>query len=434
MKKRLIFSLLFTILFLYMFMPKVLANENNKKYGIIIADKNGKYTFYDLNEQDKSSIELTEEGNVMIPLKRLVKLIPELEYKYDSKAKEATVTNTYNNRSVVFKRNSKVAKYYKSKSAKVSKQTMTYKMYVSPQSSSVMIHMSSLKWAMGSNSGYKYVKEANLRDYGYDTSIYSGLIIYNPYKKVDKIPIATSVNGISNTVRVTIPEGYSMAQVFELLVKKGVSKSTKELFNTVEEYDFTYYPLVAHIEKSKQRSFLLEGYLYPDTYEFYRLSKPQDVIGKFLRNTESKISNEYRQRADELGYTIDEILIIASLIEKEVGDKTIKPNVSSVIHNRLDIGMKLQLDASIFYVERYIKPFIDGDINRYNEFYNTYKCAALPAGPICNPGKNTILAALYPADTDYLYFYSDKAGDYFFSATYVNPKATEVEDTTSDNN
>ena len=167
---------------------------------------------------------------------------------------------------------------------------------------------------------------------------------------MDKVPLASNVNGISHTVKVTIPEGYSMAQAFELLVSKGISKSTEELFKIVEEYDFSYYPLVADINRSEHRSFFLEGYLYPDTYEFYRLSKPQDVIGKFLRNMESKMTDEYKARAKELGYTMDEILIIASLIEKEVGDKTIMPLVSSVIHNRLNTNKKLQLDAYIYSV------------------------------------------------------------------------------------
>ena len=80
--------------------------------------------------------------------------------------------------------------------------------------------------------------------------------------------------------------------------------------------------------------------------------------------------------------------------------------------------MKLELDASVNYVENYIKPYISGDENRCNSYYNTRKCSALPAGPICNPGKKAIQAALNPADTDYLFFYSDELGDYYFTVTY----------------
>ena len=80
--------------------------------------------------------------------------------------------------------------------------------------------------------------------------------------------------------------------------------------------------------------------------------------------------------------------------------------------------MKLQMDSSIRYVENSVKPYITGDINRYNSYYNTYKCPALPAGPICNPGKQWITAALYPADTDYLYFVNDANGNYYYASTY----------------
>jgi uncharacterized YceG family protein len=124
-----------------------------------------------------------------------------------------------------------------------------------------------------------------------------------------------------------------------------------------------------------------------------------------------------------MGYSINQILTVASMIEKETADPQLMPNIASVIYNRLNIGMKLQFDSTINYVERYIKPNISGDIDRYNSYYNTYKCAALPEGPICNPGRAAIQAALNPAVTDYLYFYSDSEGKYHFSHEYVNPNA-----------
>ena len=115
---------------------------------------------------------------------------------------------------------------------------------------------------------------------------------------------------------------------------------------------------------------------------------------------------------------MDQVLTIASIIEKEVSLAKEQPNVSSVLHNRLNIGMKLQCDATVYYVERYIKPYITGDVNRYNAYYNTRKCKALPSGPICNPGKKAIQAALYPNETNYYYFCSDKKGVYYYAETY----------------
>ena len=400
------------------------VNGAVKQYGIIVADKNGKYSFYDLNTKTKAAgIEITQSGNIMVPLKKLTSLMPALSFSYDSKSKKATVSNTINGKKVTFTKDSKYCYYYANAKSKPVKKTMPYKTYISTNSQATMVHMSALKWVMPVTAGVKSFKTTEMQTAGYDTYTYSGLIAYNPYGAVSAIPKATGVTNIFNTVKVTIPEGYSVAQVFNLLVKKGVCPNTAVLYDALNNYDFSKYSLVSEIEENKNRCFRLEGYLFPDTYEFYRLSKPEDAIGKFLRNTESQITTEDREKAESLGYSVDEILTIASLIEKEAGNAEQKSLISSVIHNRLKENMKLQLDASIYYVERYIKPYITGDINRYNSYYNTYKCSALPAGPICNPGRASIQAALNPADTDYLYFYSDENGEYYFASTYEEIQA-----------
>lgn len=219
------------------------------------------------------------------------------------------------------------------------------------------------------------------------------------------------------TVRITFPEGYTFTQMAEKLEENGVC-TVQELMDVVNSYDYSKYPLVAAIPNDENRCFRLEGYLFPDTYDFYMDSDPEDVLGKMIRNTENRITDAYRARAAELGYTMDEILTIASLIQGEAGNPQEIGKVSSLVHNRLKIGMKLELDASINYVEKWIKPFISGDINRYNYYYNTYKCAALPSGPICNPGIAWIKAALYPEDTDYLYFVNDTNGNYYYASTH----------------
>jgi UPF0755 protein len=387
-----------------------------KQYGIVIADQNGKYSFYDINAADKKAgIEIADNGSIMVPLKKLSSMMPVLTFSYDAKTTKATVTNTSNGKKAVFTKDSNYCYYYSGTKAKGVKKSIPYKSYVSPDSTSLMVHMSALKWVMSTTTGVKSFKAEEMQLAGFDTYTYSGLIAYNPYSAVTVLPKATTVTNISATVKVTIPEGYSAAQVFDLLVKKGVCPKTDVLYDALNNYDFSKYSLVKELTENENRCFRLEGYLFPDTYEFYRLSKPEDVIGKFLRNTEAKITEEDRSKAESMGYSVDDILTIASLIEKEAGDPQIMPNIASVIYNRLNIKMKLGLDASIYYVERYVKPYISGDINRYNSYYNTYKCSALPAGPICNPGKEAIQAALNPADTSYLFFYSDEEGNYHFS-------------------
>lgn len=240
-----------------------------------------------------------------------------------------------------------------------------------------------------------------------------------PQSTADALPSQEPVSSeeTPKTVRITFPEGYTFTRMAEKLEENGVC-TVQELMDVVNSYDYSKYPLVAAIPENENRCFRLEGYLFPDTYDFYIDSDPEDVLGKMIRNTENRITDAYRARAAELGYTMDEILTIASLIQGEAGNPQEMGKVSSIVHNRLKAGRKLEVDASINYVEKWIKPFISGDINRYNSYYNTYKCAALPSGPICNPGIDWIEAALYPEDTDYLYFVNDANGNYYYASTH----------------
>lgn len=221
----------------------------------------------------------------------------------------------------------------------------------------------------------------------------------------------------AETVRVTIKEGETLTQIFQKLEDNGVA-SFDALVQTAQSYDYSYYPLIAARPDNAGRCFLLEGYLFPDTYEFYVGMKPQDAIGRFLRNGEARITDAMRQQAADLGYSMDEVLTVASLIQKEGSNPAEVAKVAAVIYNRLKINMQLQLDATKVYIEQYVKPYLTGDVNRYNSDYNTYKCPALPAGPIANPGLNTINAALHPADVPYLYFCHDADGNYYYATTY----------------
>ena len=241
-------------------------------------------------------------------------------------------------------------------------------------------------------------------------------------EKPDKAPTVPSTSGGNNdsgvreTVRVTIPEGFTLTQVFKRLEANGVC-SFDDLMSTSQSYDYSYYPLVA-ARPDNTRAFKLEGYLFPNTYEFYKGERPQDAIGRFLRVSESKITSSHRAKAKALGYSMDEILTVASIIEKEGSNAAEVSKIAAVIYNRLEAGMKLQMDSGIYYIEDKVKPYLSGDINRYNSLYNMYKCPALPAGPICNPGMKTINAALNPADVPYLYFCHDKNANYYYAETY----------------
>jgi UPF0755 protein len=222
-----------------------------------------------------------------------------------------------------------------------------------------------------------------------------------------------------NTVSITIPEGYTLARIAMLLEEKGLCTVDEFIDEAQSGKYHKIYSLLLEQELNNSRCFALEGYLFPDTYEFYKNASLEDIINSFLANTERKITEDLRTQISVSAYTVDQIITMASIIEKESQGEEIMPIISSIFHNRLDSGMKLQSDVTIKYVEGAVKPFISGDINRYNEHYNTYKCDRLPAGAICNPGIKAILAALNPARTDYFFFVTDKeTQEYYFASTY----------------
>ena len=227
------------------------------------------------------------------------------------------------------------------------------------------------------------------------------------------------------SVTVTIPAGSTMAEIFAILDASGVA-SFSSLMNTAQNFDFTYYPLIS-AQKNNGRAFKLEGYLHAGTYSFYENSKPEDAIGKLLRSMESSITTSMRRQIANRGYTVDEILTIASIIQKECLSTAEMTRVSSIIHNRLSQGMKLEMSSTIMYLDSSVKPYIQSDnadlINQYNDYYNTFICAGLPAGPICSPGVDAVRAALNPADTDYLYFCVDDDGKYYYASTLEEHQA-----------
>ena len=219
------------------------------------------------------------------------------------------------------------------------------------------------------------------------------------------------------TQTITIPEGYTLARIAMLLEEKGFC-TVEEFITASQEGDFSEFPIAVAMQAVQESCFKLEGVLFPDTYEVYTGESPDAIIRRMLAHTEQTLTETLRADIAKSPYSIPEIFTLASIIEKEAYGAAEMNNISSVLHNRLDSGMKLQCDVTINYVEGAIKPFIDGDKDRFNSLYNTYKCPALPAGPICNPGLDAIKAAISPADTDYLFFLTDKNKNFLYAATY----------------
>ena len=231
-------------------------------------------------------------------------------------------------------------------------------------------------------------------------------------------PASSSQPVKPTTVRIVIPEGYTLSQIGDRLEVNGVCKK-KDLLSKANSYDFSYYSQIGKLSSNANRCYKVEGYLFPDTYDFYLNMSAQDALGKMLKNAEGKIGSNYSYS----GMSTDQVVALASIIEKEAAGAAEMKKISSVFHNRLNAGMRLQADPTIIYIEKYVKPNLTGDINRYNSFYNTYKCAALPTGAICNPGKAALSAAANPDSTEYLYFAADKSGNYYYAKTFDEHKA-----------
>ncbi len=234
-------------------------------------------------------------------------------------------------------------------------------------------------------------------------------------------PTTTVPQKPTNVVTITFPEGYTIYQMGLLLEENGVC--SKDDF-----YRAANSPVEGiEITNPEERAFLLEGYLFPDTYEFYFNEDASSVIGRFIDNYNKKITPEIKQKAADLGYTIDEILTLASIIQKECdfGIDECK-NVSSVFHNRLNSSRETYLgsDVTYFYLKN-MADYLGGSDSEKFDFlltkyytYNKYR-KGLPAGAICNPGIKAIIAAVEPADTDYYYFLTDETcTDFYYAETY----------------
>ena len=228
----------------------------------------------------------------------------------------------------------------------------------------------------------------------------------------------SSGNMNADTVRVTIPEGYTVAQTIALLAKNGVN-TEENLLEAAKTADFGYEYIGNTGEISR-----LEGFLFPDTYEFYKPEKASDALTRLVDNFDKKMNEDRLAEVETSGYSLKQIITIASLIEKET-DGTDQKKIASVIYNRLEgpgdkggtYGM-LQIDASLLYALPGHEGAITSSDLATDSKYNLSKYAGLPPTPIANPGTAAIDAALNPESTDYYYYALGKDGKHRFFTNY----------------
>ena len=266
------------------------------------------------------------------------------------------------------------------------------------------------------------VKEKKNIEAGYYPEFVAGTYEVNTNQNYDYLRATFKKSTKRETVDIMIPEGYTVDEIIDLLVANGIS-TREELVDVINNYPFEYR-FIDELTVSSDRTYRLEGYLFPDTYQFYKNSSAATAIDKFLQNFNKKFAEEYYDRCSDLGLTVDEAITLASMIEKEARYASDLGNVSSVFHNRLKYKATfpyLNSDATVAYAIQHdsgSRPDnLTGDDMDYDSPYNTYTHKGLPPGPISNPGLNSIRYALYPDDSDYFYFVSDSSGHMLFAKT-----------------
>ncbi len=255
-----------------------------------------------------------------------------------------------------------------------------------------------------------------------DNSFKAGVYQLNSNMSYDEIIIELRTGHIVEKIekRLTFYEGMKVSEIAKLLEENFVC-SAEEFITYINTDDFEYEFYEKLPENMDYRYYKLEGYVFPDTYDFFENESVESVADKFFANFDYRVSDELKARMQEMGMTIDETVILASIIQAEANSVDNMKLISSVFHNRLDSGNYmpfLQSDVTIFYVEKELIPLDKRNDDNYYAAYNTYERRGLPVGAICNPGLDAIEAALYPADTDYYYFVSDKNGEFYYATTF----------------
>lgn len=245
---------------------------------------------------------------------------------------------------------------------------------------------------------------------GYDKKLQAGEYLLSgsvsPLKLLEKL-----VNGEVKLHKLTIPEGYNIYQIAELAAEAGFGEKT--VF--IEAATDASFAREKGIEADT-----FEGYLFPDTYFFPRGTTSRKIIATMVDRFRSVFKPEWKNQGQTYGFTIHQVVTLASIIEKETGVPSERPIISSVFHNRLKKRMRLESDPTVIYG---IKNF-NGNLTRKHLAtrtpYNTYKIRGLPQGPIANPGLESLHAALYPANTPYIYFVSKRDKTHQFSTNLQN--------------
>lgn len=270
------------------------------------------------------------------------------------------------------------------------------------------------KMAKSSQINSSFLMKFYIRNKKVNTGIKIGKYVFPSGIKLDDL-INCLNKGIydNDTVRVTIPEGFDIKHIAKTLDEKGIIKENEFIASCKE------YTLPSYIKNDPKRKYELEGYLFPDTYELKKNMKGKEIIDIFLNRFEYVINDIEKSNNITIEHDkVDSIIIMASIVEKEIKTEDERGKAASVFYNRLKKGMKLQSCATVLYALGYHKDKLSNNDLKVKSPFNTYIVKALPEGPICCPGKSSIIAAIKPDNTNFLYFVSNNDGTHTFTSNY----------------
>lgn len=217
-------------------------------------------------------------------------------------------------------------------------------------------------------------------------------------------------NNRQDIVRITFPEGINLREIAEKLEENEVC-TAEDVLEAANSSEYDGYDFIAAITNADKRYYKLEGYLFPDTYDFYKGEDPKVALGKMINTCQTRFSKEMREKAEDLGYTIDEVLTLASIVQAEAVDEKDMRMIAGILQNRLEDGAShdiyhLECDSTTYYPYANKSQVPKDELEGFTSTYDTYTIEGLPPGPICSPGLSAIQAVLEPS--------SDSAGKYYF--------------------
>lgn len=266
---------------------------------------------------------------------------------------------------------------------------------------------------------------------GADGTYIAGSHVLSPKMNYNQIieVLQEEIETKRETADVVFPEGITLYEAAQKLEEKNVCNAAEfiEVFNT-SKFGFDFEEKV---KVSSLKFYKMEGYFFPDTYQFYVEEDPLIVAKKIYKNFEARVTPDLYGRMKDLDMELEEVLTLASIVQAEAANTRDMKKVASVFYNRLnnpDEYPLLQSDPTTNYVEDIIMPNIEVRSQKIFDAYDTYKGAGLPPGPICNPGLDAINAVLYPAETDYYYFCSNlETGEFYYAETLAEHEQNLIE-------